>query len=112
MDVFQFVATLDGRLTVRQQAASDSGLDSILTAYAADQQELAFNDDSGGTRDSTVTFLVAAGQTYYLQAAAFESSTGEYLLTLLVEQDLPDVQPLTLDELGGTIRSRNLWRAE
>jgi hypothetical protein len=79
-DLFSFVAPVSGLLTVRQQGAAGSPLDSVLATYDGIQL-LAFNDDDGNTRDSRVQFEVTAGQAYYVQAAGFDTSTGGYLLT-------------------------------
>jgi len=88
VDMFRLVAPMTGRLTVRQVAdtASGSSLDSLLTVYDDAGTQLARNDDSSpGTRDSLVGFAAVAGQTYYVQAAAYGSSTGRYTLVLAVK---------------------------
>src|SRR5262249_24089620 len=82
IDVFSFVAPVTGPFTVYQNAAPGSFLDSVLTVFDDTGNEIAFNDDSGGTRDSTVTLTVEAGRTYYAQAAGFEDSTGDYALLI------------------------------
>ena len=90
VDMFRLVAPMTGRLTVKQVAdtASGSSLDSLLTAYDDTGTQLAHNDDSGpGTRDSLVEFAVEAGRTYYVQAAAYGSSTGRYTLTFQTSGD-------------------------
>src|SRR5205085_2480721 len=53
--------------------------------------ELAFNNDSSGTRNSTVVSDVAAGLTYYVRAGAFSnSSTGRYTLSFAMVADGAD----------------------
>ena len=84
--MFRLVAPMTGRLTVKQVAdtASGSSLDSLLTAYDDTGRQLARNDDSGpGTLNSLVEFAVEAGRTYYVQAAAYGSSTGRYTLSVV-----------------------------
>ena len=90
-DVYQFVAPASGLLTVTERATLNSPLDSLLYAFdgsqpinnfAGLQALLASNDDSGGTLDSLVQFNVTAGQTYFIRAAGFGTSIGDYILTL------------------------------
>jgi hypothetical protein len=116
--VYQFIAPTSGLLTVRQQAASGSPLDSFLYAFDGSQPVnnfdglqalLASNDDSGGSLDSLVQFNVTAGQTYYLRAAGFGTSIGDYILTLSfgaaiategVGRTFADAGVIQLDGLG------------
>jgi hypothetical protein len=80
--LFRFAAPVTGVMTVRQEGAPRSRLDSVLTAFDGAWRPLAFNDDRApDTRDSEVRFLVKAGQTYYVQAAGYDTSTGAYRLT-------------------------------
>ena len=57
------------------------GLDTMLTVFDADGNEVAFNDDWRGT-DSRVRLDVQAGQTYYVQASGFGDSVGRFRLNL------------------------------
>jgi hypothetical protein len=77
----RLVAPVTGGMTIRQQASAGSSLDSVLTVLDDDLQPLAVNDDSGGTRDSLVQLNVTAGQAYYVAAAGFAVSTGDYQLS-------------------------------
>jgi hypothetical protein len=70
-DVYQFVAPTSGLITVQQQAAPGSPLDSFLYAYDGSQPVnnfdglqalIASDDDSQGTLDSFVHFNVTARQ--------------------------------------------------
>src|SRR5262249_42378434 len=74
-----------GLMTVSQQAASGSSLDSQLFAFDPQRQPLANNNDFYGTYNSLVRFNVVAGQTYYLKAGADGASTGAYVLSLKIE---------------------------
>jgi hypothetical protein len=80
VDMFSFVAPLTGTMTIQQTAASGSRLDSYLYVYDANRQLLARNDDNGASRNSRVDINVTAGTTYYVQAAAYQRSTGAYVL--------------------------------
>jgi hypothetical protein len=80
VDMFRFVAPVTGQMTITQSAAPGSRLDSYLYVYSAGQQLLAGNDDSGGTLNSRVQINVVAGTSYYVKAAAYGRSTGDYVL--------------------------------
>ena len=104
VNMFRFVAPMTGRLTVIRQVAdtaSGSSLDSLLTAYDDAGKQLDRNDDNapGSTLDSLVEFAVEAGRTYYVQAAAYGSSTGRYTLAVVAfktDIDLTGSEPVTL----------------
>jgi formylmethanofuran dehydrogenase subunit C len=81
-DVFAIMAPFSGALTVTEDAAPGSGLDSLLTVLDADGQQIASNDDSGGSLNSTVSFATVAGQTYYLVAGGSAGSTGGYVIAV------------------------------
>jgi len=90
LDVYRFVATVTGTLSIRQEATAGSDLDSVLTVYDASGIIIAFNDDANfSTFDSAVTVDVVAGQTYYAEAAGYydsffnEYSTGDYTLSFM-----------------------------
>jgi hypothetical protein len=87
VDMFRFVATVTGKMTVRQQAAKGSKLDSSLTVYNHLQTEIAHNDDEVEDKvfDSKVQFDVTKGQVYYIKAAGFEETVGEYTISIATE---------------------------
>ncbi len=78
-DVYSFTADSSGRmiLTLRGRGS----LDTVLTVFDADGNEVAFNDDWRGT-DSRVRLNVAAGETYYVQVSGYGDSVGRYRLNL------------------------------
>jgi hypothetical protein len=84
VDVFRYVATAGGTFTIRQSAVGGSGLDSVLTVLDSSGFEIAYNDDdpAGGTVDSRVDIALVAGDTYYIEAGAFSSSTGAYQISV------------------------------
>ncbi|HJT75964.1 MAG TPA: PPC domain-containing protein, partial [Gemmataceae bacterium] len=84
-DFFRFTAPATGLLSVTQGAASGGSLDSVLSVYDATPQhaQLARNDDaSSDTVDSALQLAVTAGQTYYVVAAGFGTSTGAFRVTI------------------------------
>lgn len=97
VDMFKFVATSTGKMTIQESAASGSRLDSYLYAYDSRQRLLARNDDSGRSLDSRVEINVTAGTTYYVKAAAYGRSTGAYTLQLTT------ADTTATDDYGNTI---------
>jgi hypothetical protein len=61
------------------QLNSTSTLDPTLTLRNSVGTQLAFNDDSGGTLNSLLTYQ-SVGGTFYLDAGGFGTSTGSYSL--------------------------------
>ncbi|HXG12711.1 MAG TPA: proprotein convertase P-domain-containing protein [Gemmataceae bacterium] len=112
-DIFRFVAPVTGLLTVRQEAAPGSGLDSLLTAFDSAQAQLARNDDIHFPQNlnSQVQLSVVAGQTHYVQAAAFFGTTGPYTLTFTTtpaeaaDNDFATAQPITLSPSDSVSRA-------
>lgn len=93
VDVYKIVASTSSIITIRQEATAGSNLDSVLSVFNASGSLLASNDDSGGSLNSEIQLLVAAGQTYLVQAGAYSSSTGNYRLTFTGT-------PLAADDFG------------
>ena len=84
-DVLRFIAQATGRATVDLTALTGSSLDTYLTAFSAGTGSgpvfLALNDDiSASSRDSSLSFDVVAGRTYYLEVRGFADTTGGYRL--------------------------------
>lgn len=101
VDVFSFVATVTGEMTITQSADTGSRLDSFLYVYDADGQLLGQNDDNGWSLNSQVELSVVAGTTYYVKAAAYWRSTGDYTLELTTVASDPD-SGTTAGPDGGT----------
>jgi hypothetical protein len=59
-DFYQFVAPLTARLTIQQNAAPASTLDSFLTVFDVAQTQLAQDDNGGGNLNSALTIRVTA----------------------------------------------------
>lgn len=77
---YSFVATQSGRMTIRTNRLS-RGMDTMLTAYDSQGNELAFNDDWRGLK-SRVRISVEAGETYRVDVAGYRDSTGSYRLVM------------------------------
>lgn len=108
-DFFTFTASQTGGMSVAMEAAPGSLLDTYLTIRDAGGSVITYNDDSGGTLNSAVSFYVEAGRTYYVQAHAYGTSQGGYELELTLTGDdyggsIATAGELTLDETGvGTV---------
>ena len=101
VDVFSFVAPLTGQMTITQSAAAGSRLDTYVYVYGANGQLLAQNDDDGSSQNSQVDISVVAGTTYYIKAAAYQRSTGDYTLQLETVESTPDDTGTTEDPNTG-----------
>jgi uncharacterized repeat protein (TIGR01451 family) len=100
---FKYVATFTGPLRV-DTAGSD--FDTVLTAYltsVSSNTEVACNDDVDGTLQSRIIFPVTTGQTYYLEAASFGTTSGGGL-TLHVSR--PTVLSLSKTHTGSFIQGQ------
>jgi len=85
---FRWVATFTGRLRVD---TFGSNYDTVLAAYTGSTspgQELACNDDTGGTYQSHIEFAVTSGQSYLIQVSDW-SEPGGGTLVLNVYRGVP-----------------------
>ena len=92
-DLYTFTATVTGRMTIRGRALSGN-LDTMITVYDADGNEVAFNDDYRGRTDSRVRLEVNAGETYSVELSSWGNTTGDYRLniaTRAARQASPDL---------------------
>ncbi|PHX63160.1 MAG: hypothetical protein CK551_07450, partial [Planctomycetaceae bacterium] len=80
-DFFSFTASSNGILTISLAAGVSSGLDTYLYLYNSDKVLILEDDDSGSELNSLISTNVLNGQTYYLQASSFGSSTGAYTIS-------------------------------
>jgi hypothetical protein len=79
IDMRSFVATTTGNY--RLNTYGYDGLDTVLAVYDSAGNRLAYNDDSGGTRNSDLTVFLRSGQRYYSGVASYNGNTsGSYLL--------------------------------
>lgn len=70
---------------------------------------LAFNDDSGGTRDSSIVYTAAYTGTHYIEADAYSTETGTY--SIFVSETTPPELPAdgTIAELADFLQD---WDGE
>ncbi len=80
-DFFSITASSSGVLTISLAAGASSGLDTYLYLYNSDKVLILEDDDSGSGLNSLISINVITGQTYYLQASGFGSSTGAYTIS-------------------------------
>ncbi|MEI7854851.1 MAG: PPC domain-containing protein [Planctomycetota bacterium] len=80
-DFFSITASSTGVLTISLAAGVSSGLDTYLYLYNSDKVLILEDDDSGSGLNSLISTNVLTGQTYYLQASGFGSSTGAYTIS-------------------------------
>ncbi|MBN1943093.1 MAG: hypothetical protein JW849_07340 [Phycisphaerae bacterium] len=86
-DMFTFVAPDNGAMTVTMSGDA-SGVDSLLFVYnAAGRYVTANNNYQYGSRDAQTSFIVQAGQSYYVLAAGMYASAGQYDLTFTHKVD-------------------------
>ncbi len=88
-DFYSFTAGQSGLLRI-QQLSGGSGLDPYVFVYNSDELLVEANDDSTAGLDSELFFQVVAGEQYFIQAGAFESSTGSYTLLLAYDAGIAD----------------------
>jgi hypothetical protein len=80
-DFFKFVAFRGGSVAIDLRA-SVSDLDTVLNVYDSRGRRISSNDDSFGGSDSHVQFRAKAGRTYFVEAAGYRDSQGEYSLSI------------------------------
>lgn len=78
-----FRISLDPRFSYSFRVVSSGSLDPIINVRNRKGRSLAFNDDaSPSTRDSLINFRPRRAGVYYLDVGSFESTTGEYTLSV------------------------------
>ena len=97
-DFFQFETVLAGSATI-ELSADFSSLDTVVTLFDSSGTQVANNDDFGTSTDSRLTFAVAEGETYFVEARGFGTTVGEYLLNLSLLPDVGDTLA-TAQDLG------------
>lgn len=68
-------------VTITAEAIS-GGLDTVLGLFNAAGEEVAFNDDFGGTLNSQIGYTAREAGTYTIVISNYPGSSGEYLLTI------------------------------
>jgi len=81
-DWFRVTLNAGQTYTFRLNAAVSGGLsDPYLSIYNSGGTYLAADDDSGGSLNSALVFTPSSTGTYYLEARAYGSGTGDYVLS-------------------------------
>ena len=111
VDLYAVAVTAAGTFTIdvdAQSLATPSTLDSYLRLFNADGRQLARNDDSSGSLDSSLNYTVNAAGTYYVGVTAYGNSrynpleagsgrsgrsTGEYELFVQYVESATDPDP-------------------
>lgn len=91
------------RLTVDSASDAPTGvLDPTLALRDSAGNQVAFNDDSNGTFNSTIDFRANTTGTYYLDVGGFSASTGSYVLQA---REVPaNASTYSALAVGGTLR--------
>ena len=81
--------------------------DAYLFLYNQNKQQLDYNDDGAGNRNSRISYNLVAGQTYYVEATAYDTGArGAYALTsssgtlTVVESPWPSAPPMAVAANG------------
>ena len=83
VNVFRFTAARTGQVIINQSAAVGSSLDTYVGAANSSGTMIGEDDDSGDGTNSQLTINVTAGQTYYVLASAYGTSTGAYVVQVV-----------------------------
>jgi hypothetical protein len=81
VDVFTFIAPRKGKMKITQ-TRTVGPIDSVLSVYDSAGQLLAQNDDAAHGLDSRVRIRVTPLGRYFIKAAGFGNTTGDYLLSV------------------------------
>ena len=91
-DAFTFTATDSGEFTVELSTTIYGNLDSTLTIYDEDGDQVAYNDDYYGSVDSKLTFDVTANTEYTIVVgSSYSESSGSYTLDLTAPEGTPEI---------------------
>ena len=88
-EMFQFVASVTGKLTVGQIPSSGSVLNGSITIFGSVGNIVTSSDGQGVLPDAAVSFDVVRGQTFFIRFGALGSSTGAFLLNISTDQVAP-----------------------
>ena len=83
--VFAYEAIDEGDLIIRAQDRR-SGLDTTLTVYNSNGNEIDYNDDFRFSTNSRIRIDGVAGETYYIVVGGYEDSTGDFRLRVIQRQ--------------------------
>lgn len=90
-DLFAVTLSAGVSYRLRVTATASGGLnDPYLTLYNASGAVLAYNDDSGGTRNSLIVFTPAETGSYFLGVKDYSNGTGSYAVSAATGDDFAD----------------------
>jgi hypothetical protein len=81
-------------------------LDPLLALHNSAGTQLASNDDSNGTRESEFFYTPATSDTYYVDAAAFQSNTGTYTVHVTTDDYAAGTSTAGHISVGGSATGR------
>ena len=88
-DWWKISLTAGTNYTFRLERASQGGIpDPLLRLLDASGRELGWNDDYGGTLNSTLSFTATQSGDYFLSAQGYGSSTGNYVISAIPTSSL------------------------
>ena len=91
-DAFTFTAEASGTFSIDLSTTVYGNLDSTLTIYDANNNQIAYNDDYYGNDDSLVSFSVTEGQNYTIVVGSSNSETsGTYSLSFTAPEGTPEI---------------------
>ncbi len=79
-EYFKFTPSTEGFFTF--QSFSNTG-DPYVSFYNNSQEQLSFDDDSGGSSNFRLTYHFSVGRTYYFAVGCYGSGTGNYSVHLI-----------------------------
>jgi len=105
-DVYRFSAAATSQLVI-DMIAETGGLDPTLRLYDSKGNcKRKNNNASRGTKDSTISYMLDPGQTYYIRARGRRKTTGQYRLRIRTElvddfgNALADAEAIRLSRSG------------
>ena len=107
-DWFRISLTAGTTYTFRQDKTSGSNLDSYLRLMNSSGTQVAYDDDSGGNRNSLFTYTPTVTGTYYVAAGGYSSSTGAYSLSATAAAAPTDTTAPTLSSRSPADESTNV----
>lgn len=101
-DWYSITLTAGRTYVFKEAAAGTSRLDSYLYLRNSAGTVIASNDDYGGTLNSQIQYTATSSGTYYVDAAAYSNTTGQYLLS--VDYGSSTKPTYTVDQIAAYIK--------
>jgi len=105
-DYFKFTAQVSGTYTFY----TTGSLDTIGTLYGSNQGILISNDDDNSTNyNFNLSYILTAGETYYISVSAYSTNTGAYTLNSSLTACNYFVQGTPICKDGNPVITPQLW---